>query len=51
MRSVRVFTVAGVLVLAAVTGCDRPAERPGEPVAPSSFSHDISLIRRAITGP
>ena len=41
MNSVRSCTVIGILLLA-VAGCDRPVERPAEPVARSAFTHDIS---------
>lgn len=41
MNLVRSVTVVGVLLLA-VSGCDRPAERPGAPTTGSTFTHDIS---------
>lgn len=42
MRLVRPFTLVGVLLLMAVAGCDRPAERPAQPPGGSVFTHDIS---------
>lgn len=39
---VRSVAVVAVLLLLAVTGCDRPADRPGEPATGVAFSHDIS---------
>lgn len=43
MRLVRSFTVVGVVLLVALAGCDRPAERTGEPAAVGSFSHDLDI--------
>lgn len=41
MHPIRSIAVVGVVLLAAVAGCDRPVERATEPVASTSFSHDI----------
>ena len=41
MRQVRSFTVVGVLLMMALAGCDRPAERPADPPGGSTFTHDI----------